>query len=229
MMIRRCCTSLLLLLVSVPFLVELGGCNVLTAVSFVARPEPKTEAAYELADVPTVVFIDDRRNRISPTRLRRTIAEEATTILMEEEVISESNMIPARDAIRVSSKHDRAGNLLSVHAIGEAVGASQIIFVSVDQFALTRDGQTPEPQARCRVRVIDVKDEKRLFPDPAGNSTYDYYQLKVDIPNVDPHGFNTISTRNDLNDRLAIETGDQIAKIFYTHITSELGGRIEPR
>jgi len=228
-MIRRCITSLCLLLFTIPFLVELGGCNVLTAASFVVRPEPKTQAAYELKDVPTVVFIDDRRNRISPTRLRRTIAEEATIVLMEEDVVSESNMIPARDAIRVSSKHDRAGNLLSVHAIGEAVGAEQIIFVSVDEFALTRDGQTPEPQSMCRVRVIDVKNETRVFPDPGGNSTYDYHQLKVDIPNVDPHGFNTISIRNDLNDRLAIETGDQIAKIFYTHITSELGGRIEPR
>tara|TARA_Y100000589_G_scaffold21690_2_gene18071 strand:+ start:11244 stop:11930 length:687 start_codon:yes stop_codon:yes gene_type:complete len=210
-------------------LLELGGCNIVSAVSFVAQPEPEIEAKYQLQDVPTVVFLDDRRNRISPTRLRRVIAEEATTVLMEEGVVSRENMIPARDAIRVSSRHDRAGKLLSVHAIGEAVGATQIIFVSVDEFALTRDGQTPEPKAICRVRVIDVKNEERLFPDPSSADSYGYYQLVVDLPNVDPHGFHTISTRNDLNDRLAVTTGDEIAKLFFTYTVSELGGRIEPR
>ncbi|MAA51738.1 MAG: hypothetical protein CMJ41_01585 [Phycisphaerae bacterium] len=210
-------------------LLELGGCNIVSAVSFVARPEPEVEAKYDLQDVPTVVFLDDRRNRISPTRLRRVIAEEATTVLMEEGVVSRQNMVPARDAIRVSSRHDRAGKLLSVHAIGEAVGAEQIIYVSVDEFALTRDGQTPEPKSICRVRVIDVKDEERLFPDPASDNSYGYYQLVVDLPNVDPHGFHTISIRNDLNDRLAVATGDEIAKLFFTYTVSELGGRIEPR
>lgn len=228
-MIRSLRRTFLLLLLLAPLMLELGGCNIVSAVSFVARPEPKTEALYTLDDVPTVVFIDDRRNRISPTRLRRTIAEEATTMLMEEEAVSEGNMIAARDAIRVSSKHDRAGKLLSVHAIGEAVGATQIIYVNVDEFALTRDGQTPEPQAMCRVRVINVPTETRVFPAPGTEGGYTYHQLKVDIPNVDPHGFHTISTRNDLNDRLAMVTGDRIAKLFYTHLTSELGGRIEPR
>lgn len=228
-MIRRFARLLCSLVVAVPCLLELGGCNILTAASFVVRPEPEVEAKYDLEDRPTVVFIDDRRNRISPTRLRRVIAEEATTVLMEKEVVSEHNMIPARDAIRVSSKHDRAGKLLSVHAIGEAVGAEQIIYVNVDEFALTRDGQTPEPKAICRVRVICVENEERLFPTSTAPGDYDYYQLVVDLPNVDPHGFHTISTRNDLNDRLAITTGDDIAKLFFTHMTSELGDRIETR
>ncbi|MEE2719402.1 MAG: hypothetical protein VX727_06430, partial [Planctomycetota bacterium] len=116
-MMRRIARLLVALAVAVPCLLELGGCNIVSAASFVARPEPEVLAKYELQDMPTVVFIDDRRNRISPTRLRRVIAEEATTVLMEEEVVSQHNMIPARDAISVSSKHDRAGNLLSVHAI----------------------------------------------------------------------------------------------------------------
>ena len=207
----------------------IGGCNIATAVGSVVRPEPEIEAKYHLQDVPTVVFLDDRRNRISPTRLRRVIAEEATTVLMEEGVVSQGNMIPARDAILVSSRHDRAGKLLSVHAIGEAVGAEQIIFVSVDEFALTRDGQTPEPKSICRVRVIDVKNEERLFPDPSSTENYDYYQLIVEMPNVDPHGFHTISARNDLNGRLAVDTGDEIARLFFTYTVSELGDRIETR
>ena len=77
--------------------------------------------------------------------------------------------------------------------------------------------------------MIDVQNEQRLFPDASTPGAYDYHQLVVDIPNVDPHGFHTISTRNDLNDRLAITTGDEIAKLFFTYTTSELGARIEPR
>lgn len=209
-------------------MILVGGCNVLSAVSFVVHPEPEVEAMHTLRDVPTVVFIDDRSNRISPVRLRRIIAEEATTVLMEEDLISEHNMISSRDATMVSTRHDRSGKLLSMNAIGEATGASQLIYVFVEEFALTRDGYNPEPRCICRVRVLDIKEKKRSFPPPEDPSSYGYYRLDVEMKKVDPHQFQTISMRNILSEELAVETGDRIAKIFYTYMTPELGDRITP-
>lgn len=208
-------------------LLFVSGCNIASAVGYAVHPEPEFEAQYELADVPTVIFIDDRRGVVNPTRLRRVIADEATAQLMEEGVISEQNMIAPRDAMIAARRSDRSGDVVPIARIAEMVGADQVIYVDVNQFALTFDGVTPSPLSISRVRVLNITTGKRVFPDPdAPDGDVVYYQLSVDLPNAKPHGFNTVKVRNEMTEQLALQTGDGIGKLFYSYIKSELGSRV---
>ena len=126
----------------------------------------------------------------------------------------------------VARKYDRSGEVISISKVGELVGAEQVIYVDVEQFALTYDGVTPDPKAIARVRVLDLKTGKRVFPDPNDPGSYGYYQLVVELPDHDPHGFNTVRVRNQMTEALAMQTGDQLGKLFYRYIKSELGGRL---
>ncbi|MDG2291928.1 MAG: hypothetical protein P8L37_04655, partial [Phycisphaerales bacterium] len=137
--------ALLLAVLAAVSLFVLSGCNIASAVGYAVHPEPEFEAEYTLANVPTVIFIDDRRGVVNPTRLRRVIADEATAQLMEEGVISEGNMIAPRDAMVAARRSDRSDDVVPIAHIAELVGADQVIYVDVNQFALTFDGVTPDP------------------------------------------------------------------------------------
>jgi hypothetical protein len=155
------------------------------------------------------------------------IADEATAQLMEEGVISEQNMIAPRDAMIAARRSDRSGDVVPIARIAEMVGADQVIYVDVNQFALTFDGVTPSPLSISRVRVLNIVTGKRVFPDPdAPDGDVVYYQLSVDLPNAKPHGFNTVKVRNEMTEQLALQTGDGIGKLFYRYIKSELGSRV---
>ena len=216
-----------LLLASLFMLQFLAGCNIASAVGYVAHPEPQVSAEFTLSNVPTVIFIDDRRNRINPTRLRRVIVDEATTLLMEKGLISEQFMISPRDAMVMARKQDRSGTIITLEKVGELVGAQQLIYIDVEQFALTYDGITPTPRSISKVKVLDLVSGKRVFPDPGGESKTDYFTLNVEIPSPSPHGFNTAKVRNEMNDELALLTGERLAKLFYNYMESELGNRLD--
>lgn len=215
-----------LLLTSLFILQFMAGCNIATPIAYVLHPEPQVSAEFTLSNVPTVIFIDDRRNRINPTRLRRVIADEATTLLMEKGVISEQFMISPRDATVMARKQDRSGTIISLEKVGELVGAQQLIYIDVEQFALTYDGVTPAPRSISKVKVLDLVSGKRVFPDPGGEGTTDYFTLNVEIPSPSPHGFHTAKIRNEMNDELALLTGERLAKLFYNYMESELGDRL---
>ena len=216
-----------LLVVSLCIFQCLAGCNIASPVAYALHPEPQFSAEFTLKNVPTVIFLDDRQNRINPTRLRRVIADEATTVIMEQGLVSEQYMIAPRDAMIMARQQDRSGGISTLQKVGELVGAQQLIYVDVDQFALTYDGVTPQPQSISRVKVLDLVTGKRVFPDPDGDNTAGYFTLRVDIPSPSPHGFHTAKVRNELNDELALLTGDRIAKLFYSYIESELGDRLD--
>ena len=123
----------------------MSGCNIASAVGYTIHPEPEFDAMYQLADVPTVVFIDDRRGRVNPTRLRRVIADEATTQLIEEDAVSADNMISPRDATLVARKYDRSGEVISISKVGELVGAEQIIYVGSGKIVRHQNQKWTDP------------------------------------------------------------------------------------
>jgi hypothetical protein len=69
----------------------MGSCNYLAPAAYLAFGQPKAPALYEPLDRSTVVFVDDRNNAIpmNATRIRREIADQVSTALMEQEVITD--------------------------------------------------------------------------------------------------------------------------------------------
>lgn len=194
----------------------LASCNIVAGVSYAVTPDPSQDAEYILPDRRTVVFVDDRRNVMHPTRLRRVIAERVTRDLLAKEILT--TVVSPRDVMRVSAANDRHNDPLSVDELGRAVDASVVIYVEMGAFGLTSDGQTANPRASCTVRVIDVEQRARLFPtDQAAHS------VQSTLDRIDPHRIESGAEIRKLAEELAEELGDSIAKVFYTHNTGRLG------
>ena len=130
---------------------SLTGCNYLGPAAYFTFGQPKTPAAYTLIDQPTLVFVDDRSSAIplNATQLRRTIADQASLDLQKKELITE--MISSTDAMALARQHDRNEELLSIHELGEATGASQVIYVEMTSFRGSPDGIQPRPTATFRL------------------------------------------------------------------------------
>ena len=202
--------------------VLMSGCNVASTVAYITTPNPVMEAQYELKNESTVIFVDDRRSQISPVRLRRTIGDVASEGLLEEEVVSD--VISPRDATAAARQLDRGAKPAAISTVGRMVGADQVIYVEVIQFNLTSsDGYTPDPYASCRVRVVDLVEKKRKFPDPEESPAH---FVEVRLPGERSLSMNESRVRQELGERLATETGLQIARLFYDHEVDAIGANL---
>ena len=189
--------------------------------------QPKQPALYEIQDRSTVVFVDDRNNAIplNASRVRRAIADHVSTQLMTEGILTET--ISSRDAMALAQQRDREGNLLSMEAIGESVGAQQIIYIEMMGFRGSPDGSTPRPTGSCRVKVIDVGNRTRLFPPAASEKAW--MEISVLSPPISMQLYDTSNGRRQVQQILAALIGDRVAKLFYAHVPDEIGTRLTPQ
>jgi len=213
------------LVVSAAACALMGSCNILGPAGYLAFGQPKAPALYEPQDRSTVVFVDDRNNAIpmNATRIRREIADKVSTDLMEQEVITD--MISSRDAMATARSRDRDGELMSIDALGAAVGAEQVIYVTMISFQGSPDGHSPRPTASCRLKIIDVPNRARLFPGPDADQSF--FPVTVVSPPISPELYTSNEGRRQIERILAVMLGDQIAKLFYKHVPDELGTRLD--
>jgi hypothetical protein len=187
----------------------LSSCNIVgPAVAIVHGPE-KVPAAFELdPELPTVIFIDDRNSRVPRRSLRLMMAQEAEKALLDADKIKD--MISAQSALS-ASQGDKDGRPLSIAEIGKAVGASVVIYATVDSFSLFPDGQAFAPICQMRVKVIDATSDKRVWPeDRAGHAVVTRAVVRGEItPNT--------NDRARAEDDLARQAGMDLAQLFYKH------------
>jgi len=211
------------LFISITILVScslLSSCNIAAIVAYVASPDPSQEALFTLQNVPTVVFVDDRRNVMHPVRLRRVIAEQVTNELLKRELLT--TMIAPRDAMRVSASNDKYNKPLPVNELGKSVGASVVIYIEMKSFGLTSDGQTANPRTSCLLRVIDVDNKTRLFPTNEASFT-----VAESMKHISANRVTSTAEARALAEELAVKLGDTIAKVFYEHTTGRLGEKLD--
>ena len=208
-------------------LLAVAGCNIVAPAYYLIHGPPRTPAVYTLEDRPTVVFVDDRANAIqrSSEYLRRRIADTASRVLMEKELVEVT--IRPQDALSLAKRNDRHGEVMPIDAIGRALGAEQVIYVQVLGFRETPDGVTPRPIAVAQVKVIDAVSRTKLFPAPEAET--DAWPLEVAMTPVSMDAYASDGSRMVILEMLADETGERLAKLFYEHETKELGGNLEPR
>jgi len=200
-----------------------SGCNIASAVDALTRPDPVVEAQYELLPEPTVILFDDYRSSIvTPVRLRRDIAEEATVVLMEN--LDFQGMISPLDAMRLAQKLDTPEKQAAIHEIGKGVGAEQVIYVTPVRFSIPAIAGTADPSAAFRVKVIDVKTKSRVWPDEdAGGSTG--WPVQVAISRDEAMSLSS-EGRGATERALATKSGDEIARLFIDTHYSQHGNRL---
>ncbi len=188
----------------------LGGCNIVAPAYYLVHGPEKQKALYELPKGRSVVvFIDDRANRVPRRALRLTIAEEAEKALLKSGATKD--VISTQSAMQAAGRESGAGTI-SVAEIGQRVQADVIVYATMDQFSLSPDGASFRPASVMRVKVIDAKSEKRLWPkDDQG-----YTLTTTLLPKQGQTPTNTGEVYKS-EDELARNAGQELAWLFYTH------------
>lgn len=210
MTIRRVLFPILLCVPAVFGMAVASGCNIVGAALLIAEGPPKIDRIYELDDKKTgVVFVDDRANRLPRRDLRRVIAEAAEKELRDRSLLAE--VVASREAFAAASR-DRYGDPMPISEIGQTVGADVVIYITVDSFVLTPDGQTLAPTAILRVKIIDANEHARLWPEQR-----DGHEVTAAMPRQTGSFPRDRGARTELTTQLAEVAGLGVAQVFYTH------------
>lgn len=199
----------------------MGGCNVAAAVYTVVHGPEKTDAKYELDETKsTVVFVDDMTNVLPSRSLRSDISAAVEKDLLDRGLVKD--MIDHRAVMSVTNK-DRYGKPMSVSDVGKAVGADVVIYVQITGFALSADGVSASPVGSARMKVIDVKEQKRLWPAVEAEG-----DMRVQMRQGQGIAPTTITEQNVMFQKLATEFGKGISQAFYEHENQDKAGRGGP-
>jgi hypothetical protein len=207
------------------------ACNMVAPALYAVDGPGKIPAEHELAEVRTVVFVDDRRNIFPRTALRTSIGEAIAKDLLARKLVP--SMVSPRDAIALARQKESGTRPLSIAAIGRELDAQQVIYVQVDAFSLAGDGGTEgagfgsTPTASCRVKVIDCVASTRAFP--IGGIGEGGRVVTSRIREVDPEAMRTVAARRGIEDRLAARIAVDIAELFYEHDRIDLGENLGTR
>jgi len=199
-----------------------AGCNIAATVEAVARPDPVVEAKYHLAHVPTVILFDDTYSVVTPVRLRREIAEEATVVLMERADMDD--MISPLDAMRLARQMDQPSSPAPIHKVGVGVGADQVIYVHPTRFFVPAVAGTADPHASFRVKVIDATTQTRLWPSEEEGGA-NGWPIHVGLQRDEAVKL-AAETGNAVKRALAMKCGDEIARLFIDTVYSQHGNRL---
>jgi len=196
----------------------LVSCNYLVPASYIIDGPPSIDAQYTLPDRKTVVFVDDRTNILSRTQLRAVIGDKVSTVLMKQGLVTDT--IATRDAIAIARKDETVDKPIPISEIGQRVGADTIIYVQIEDFALSAPGGIARPSAQASVKVIDVSGRSRLYPAP---SELKGQPVSTSMREVSEDLYQSTAGRRQIEDILAAEIGAEVAKLFYKHEVTELG------
>jgi len=215
--IRFAVTALLLSAVAM-----LGACNIVGPVAYIIHGPPNVKAQHELdPKLKTVIFVDDRANRLPRRSLKNVIGQIAEEMLISKGVIPQENMIASRSAT-IAASNETASELLSIAAIGKAVGADRVIYVMIEGFTISRDGATVQPIAGATVKVIDTAEDRRVWPDDRQG-----FPVKVQLPATGAPIPLDRSGANQLQTGLAETLGVQIARVFFQYERDALSGKLD--
>ena len=195
-----------------------AGCNYIIPANYILQGPPKEPAAYALQSRKTIVIVDDKQNRMSRVALRVEIGDAAGTELLENDVVPE--VISTRDSVALARRLDTASKPVSIQRLGESLGAEQVIYVEVDEFVLAGGRKEGGPEAVVLVKVIDAANGTRLWPSVGSQA------VQSDLLDINPSLLETSAGRREIEEKLALQIVEDVAKLFYEHPRRELGGRL---
>lgn len=201
-----------LLSIALPLLAALAGCNIVAPIALAFEPPPSREAATKLDTSRTHVFFVDDRSSIMPKRsLRAVIGRTAEERLIRREMLKPDMVVPSAQAMRVV-EYESNESPLSIADIGRKVGAEIVVYLTIDRWSLTRDGSSPAPTARARVKIIDALDNERVFPESDTG-----HPITVRMPTRPGQVPRDRVERGQLENELARALGIELARVFFKH------------
>jgi len=198
---------------------SLGGCALVGWAADVVEGGRTIKPVYILEDRPTLVMVDDPANKLPTVDLPNLIAGRIGNRLVDQQVISEANFVPAVTVSRLAADHADF-KTWPIDRVGREAGAEQVVYVVIQQFTLTDASQMYRPIAESRAKVIDVPSGQRLYPGaeqghPVG---VEQFYRSMDGSNQ--------ATETVLARRLAEELAFNISLLFHEHLPDQPGSRL---
>lgn len=208
----------------------LTGCEVIALVTYIFAPS-KIKARHKLADVPTLILVDDPSNRLGDPGLTGHIAHHAGFTLSQHGVLQEDHLVSTGELYALVARlgHDYART--AVDRIGSELGAQQVIHVYVDAVTFRTEPGLLRPTATVQVRVIDAVEGRRVYPLnplPAGSTTSmgDYESLVVTMKYQGDNS-HSVNVDRDIQTALAQRIGRDVARLFFDYLPRQPGEPFE--
>ena len=217
------------LLVLLPLLLLVPGCNILIPVSSAIDGKGQVEAEHELDKVKTLVFVDDSMNILPRQVLKVRLAESISSDLVNRELIP--SYVKPGDAMAMVRSRDRSGNFMSMESIARESGVTQLVFIEVDTFESTVRNTQLRPNASCSLRVMHFDKGGRVYPDSlqdVGNQAGDRV-VEVQLREVAPERAQSPSDRRQVEQQLVAKLSNAIVKLFRSYDRLELGENLGVR
>ncbi|MFQ5411775.1 MAG: hypothetical protein ACE5EC_05740 [Phycisphaerae bacterium] len=169
------------------------------------------EAQYTLTKGPLFVFIDDRDGLVDEPKAIREVHATISEIFRKENV--NHRVIPFADW-RHLQQSERKYRGMTIQAVGEKLGADQVLYVRIDQFSLQSEAGAPlfKGEFIARVKVLSTEREVsviRLWPREERG-----HRVAASTRPVSTDGDKTAA---DVADELGKRLGWEIAGLFYDH------------
>lgn len=200
------------------------GLTACQPVTFVlnAFEDDRIPARFTLDNGPVLVLVDDPQHHLGDPSLPDLVAAAAGQTIQAN--ISKTSVVPVDKLAALRREKGSDFDAMAVTAVGQALGATQVVYVLVESGGITGDPGLYRPQATVRVNVLDVASGRRLFPavDP------DNPMAASQGPDKRGHAMNislnyTQSEQSPIGETavlmraLANEMGVQVAQLFFKH------------
>jgi len=138
-----------------------SGCELMGIVASAVVP-PTLPAVYQIADLPTLVIVDDRNGVLRDPQLAMLAAAHATATLGNEEAVT--NLISTDDLSALASQLGEKYAQTSPYDIAKRLGAKQVILINIFAAAISPEPGILKPSANIGVKLFDIEKNDRLFP-----------------------------------------------------------------
>jgi hypothetical protein len=140
-----------------------SGCGPAVAIGDRAGRFRKVPREYRLAEVPTLVLVENYDQPSVNDVDAQRLAERITKKLTAENA---APMVPVQKVRDLREKDRAALRKMTIPQVGEAVGAEQVIYVNLTEFVVDSDasGTIHRAIASADVRVVDVRTASTLWP-----------------------------------------------------------------
>lgn len=201
----------------------LPGCNIVAPIAYAVEGPGTIDAEHTLAEVDTVVIVDDPRSLMPRLPLRVGLGEEVGKALLREKLVPK--VISSRDAVAFMRSTDRKSAPASIESVAAAVGAAQVVYLQVSDFSLVGTDGRPRPYAEVFVRVIDIAGRARVYPPDPPEGRLVTAQMREASTDL----YATPTSRRVLEEGLVDRIAADVAKLFYKHERVDLGENLRDR
>ncbi|MFO0974110.1 MAG: hypothetical protein U1A27_11840 [Phycisphaerae bacterium] len=193
------------------WLAALAGCQQLAILGYHLTGGETIDAKHKLTARHLAVLLDDPEGLVTQAavspQLQRKLAEEFTANKIE------TALVPYDDMERLRGSDEQAFSKMAINCIGEKVGADQVLYLRVTDFALRREPGAPLFQGRFAVRVAvlstESKHDVRIWPRELQGEAVAF--------ETQPQSSEGDVSAADVGRDLAAGLANNVAKLFYDH------------